>query len=53
MLVLTRKKLEKIIIGGGITLIVQRITPTTVTLAIEAPKDVRIVRGEIEQEPKK
>ncbi len=47
MLVLSRKVGEKLVIGGNITVVVSRIAGNRVTLAIEAPKDVRIVRGEL------
>ncbi len=47
MLVLSRKVGEKLIIGGNITVVVSRIAGNRVTLAIEAPKEVRIVRGEL------
>ncbi|QDU87685.1 hypothetical protein Pla175_10510 [Pirellulimonas nuda] len=49
MLVLSRKAGEKIQIGDGITLEVRRVAGNRVTLAIEAPKDVRILRGELEK----
>ncbi len=47
MLVLSRKPGEKICIGNGITVIVNRIAGGRVTLAIDAPEDVRILRGEL------
>jgi carbon storage regulator len=47
MLVLSRKIGEKLIIGDGITVVVNRIAGNRVTLGIEAPSDVRIVRGEL------
>ncbi len=49
MLVLSRKAGEKIQIGDGITLEVRRVAGNRVTLAIDAPKDVRILRGELEK----
>ncbi|MBN1854961.1 MAG: carbon storage regulator [Pirellulales bacterium] len=48
MLVLTRKSGESIRIGNDIELIIRRISGTRVTLAIEAPRDVSILRGELE-----
>lgn len=48
MLVLSRKIGEKLVIDGGITVTVTRIAGNRVTLGIEAPEDVRIVRGELE-----
>ena len=47
MLVLSRKIGERLIIGDGITVVVNRIAGNRVTLGIEAPSDVRIVRGEL------
>jgi carbon storage regulator len=47
MLVLSRRVGEKIMIGGGITVVVTRVSGNRVTLALEAPDDVRIVRGEL------
>ena len=47
MLVLTRKQNEKIQIGDNIYLTVLRIKGNTVRLGIEAPQDVRVVRGEL------
>ena len=49
MLVLTRKVGERIQIGDNITVVVTKSSGNRVTLGIEAPKDVRIVRGELEQ----
>jgi carbon storage regulator len=48
MLVLSRKVGEMIMIGDGIAVVVNRISGNRVTLGIEAPDDVRIVRGELE-----
>ncbi len=50
MLVLSRKIGEKLVIGDGITVVVNRIAGNRVTLGIEAPSDVRIVRGELRPE---
>ena len=47
MLVLSRKIGERLVIGDGITVVVNRIAGNRVTLGIEAPSDVRIVRGEL------
>lgn len=47
MLVLNRKVGEKICIDGAITVIVNRIHGNRVSLAIEAPHDVHVVRGEL------
>ncbi|MCC9602578.1 carbon storage regulator [Stieleria sp. JC731] len=47
MLVLSRKAGEKLMIGDDIILTVNRISGNRVAIGIEAPKDVRIVRGEL------
>lgn len=49
MLVLTRKVGESICIGDNITIVVTKSAGNRVTLGIEAPRDVRIIRGELEQ----
>ncbi len=49
MLVLSRKAGERIQIGDNVTLIVQRISGNRVALGIEAPDDVKIIRGELER----
>jgi len=50
MLVLSRKIGEKLVIGDNITVVVSRVAGNRVTLGIEAPSDVRIVRGELHLE---
>lgn len=50
MLVLTRKSGQQVVIDGNITLKVTRISGNRVTIGIDAPSDVRIVRGELAQE---
>ena len=47
MLVLSRKKDEKIVIGDKITLLVIDIRGDKVRLGIEAPKDVAVHRQEV------
>ncbi|MEY3458191.1 MAG: hypothetical protein RL215_1348 [Planctomycetota bacterium] len=47
MLVLSRKKDEKIVIGDSITLMVIEIRGDKVRLGIEAPRDVTVHREEI------
>jgi carbon storage regulator CsrA len=47
MLVLTRKIGEKVVIGSGITVTVVRSEDGRVRLGIDAPGDVRILRGEL------
>ena len=49
MLVLSRKTNERIRIGNDITIVVSQIKGNRVTLAIEAPDGVRILRGELEK----
>jgi carbon storage regulator len=48
MLVLSRKAGEKLMIGDEVVLTVNRISGNRVAIGIEAPKDVRIVRGELD-----
>ena len=50
MLVLSRKIGEKLVIGDNITVVISRVAGNRVTLGIEAPNDVRIVRGELRAE---
>ena len=47
MLVLSRKVGERIQIGENIILVISRVAGNRVTVGIEAPSDVRIVRGEL------
>jgi len=47
MLVLSRKKDEKIVIGDSITLMVIEIRGDKVRLGIEAPRDVSVHREEV------
>jgi carbon storage regulator CsrA len=47
MLVLTRKLGEKLVIGGSITLTVVEIRGNHVRLAVDAPRHIRILRGEL------
>ncbi len=49
MLVLSRKIGERIHIGENITIEIRRVAGNRVTLALEAPRTVRILRGELEQ----
>jgi carbon storage regulator CsrA len=48
MLVLSRKSGESIRIGENVTIEVRRIAGNRVTIAVEAPRDVRILRSELE-----
>jgi carbon storage regulator CsrA len=47
MLVLSRKVGEKLVIGNNITIVVNRVAGNRVTIGIDAPDDVRIIRGEL------
>ena len=48
MLVLSRKVGERIYVGDNIVLEIRRIAGNRVTLALDAPRHVRILRGELE-----
>lgn len=47
MLCLSRKVGEKVRIDGGIMITVSRVDGNRVSLGIEAPKEVRVVRDEL------
>jgi len=47
MLVLTRKREERILIGGGISVKIVEIKADKVTLGIEAPIEVPVHREEV------
>jgi carbon storage regulator len=49
MLVLSRKVGEKLVIGDNVTVTINRISGNRVTIGIEAPGSVKIVRGELER----
>lgn len=49
MLVLSRKEGEQLLIGDNIVLTVSRISGNRVAIGIDAPREVRIVRGELER----
>ena len=49
MLVLTRKIHEQIQIGENITITILRLKGQTVRVGIDAPADVRIIRGELKR----
>jgi len=51
MLVLTRKPGEKVVIGNEVTLTVVAVHGGRITLGIEAPTRVHVVRGELLDRP--
>ncbi len=53
MLALTRKLNQSIQIGDNITVLVTKIRGNAVSLAIQAPPSVRIMRSELEGKPPK
>jgi len=48
MLVLSRKVGQELVIGDSVRIIVNKISGNRVTLGVEAPHDVRVLRGELE-----
>jgi carbon storage regulator CsrA len=53
MLVLTRKVKEQIRIGENVVVTIVQVRGKTVRVGIEAPKNVRVVRAEIGDQPAK
>jgi carbon storage regulator len=51
MLVLSRKAGETLLIGDNIKVTINRIAGNRVTVGVEAPGQVKIIRGELEQFP--
>ena len=49
MLVLTRQQGQSILIGDNIRIVINAITRTAVKIGIEAPREVNIVREEINE----
>jgi carbon storage regulator len=47
MLVLSRKAGESIKIGNNITIVINRIAGNRVTIGLDAPRNMRIIRGEL------
>jgi carbon storage regulator len=47
MLVLSRKVGERIVVGENVTIVVNKIAGGRVSIAIEAPREVSIIRGEL------
>ncbi len=52
MLVLSRKEGERLVIGDDITLVISRIDGNRVSIGIEAPKHVKIMRSELSADNK-
>ena len=49
MLVLSRKSGEKIHIGEGIVIEIRKVAGNRVTVGVVAPRDMRILRGELQE----
>ena len=49
MLVLSRKSGEKIHVGDEVVIEIKKITGSRVTVAIDAPREIRILRGELKE----
>jgi carbon storage regulator len=49
MLVLSRKEGEQLMIGDDIVVTINRISGNRVAIGIDAPRNVRIVRGELQR----
>jgi carbon storage regulator len=47
MLILSRKAGDSVLIDGGVRIVVLGVEGTSVRLGIDAPVDVRVLRGEI------
>lgn len=47
MLVLNRKATERILVGSDVVITVVRIGDDAVRIGVDAPREVRIVRGEL------
>lgn len=52
MLILSRKLYESIKIGDNITVTIVKIAGQVVRVGISAPDHVKIIRSELEEEPK-
>ena len=49
MLVLSRKAGQELVIGDNIRITINKLSGNRVTIGIDAPDDIRIVRGELEK----
>ncbi len=50
MLVLSRKEGEQLVIGDNIVITINRIAGNRVAIGVEAPREVSIVRGELQKQ---
>ena len=50
MLILSRRKDEKIVIDGGIVITIVDVRGSIVRIGIEAPKEIKVLRGELKNE---
>jgi carbon storage regulator len=53
MLVLSRKVGQELVIGDNIRIVVNRVTGNRVSLGIQAPDSVHIIRSELQAAPEK
>jgi carbon storage regulator len=51
MLVLSRKKCQQIQIGDSVTITILRVKGQAVQVGIEAPRDIKVMRAELEPLP--
>lgn len=49
MLVLSRKVGERVVIDDKVTLVIQRVAGKRVSIGIEAPAEISVVRGELQE----
>jgi len=49
MLVLSRKEGQRIVINDNITIVINRIAGNRVSIGIDAPQEVHIMRGELDK----
>jgi carbon storage regulator CsrA len=51
MLVLSRKKCQQIQIGDSVTITILKVKGQAVQVGIEAPRDIKVMRAELEPYP--
>lgn len=49
MLVLSRKEGEQLLIGDDVVLTINRLSGNRVAIGIDAPREVRVIRGELKR----